>query len=222
VSVVEPELALFQMQGEGVSGDAVELRQSTFGKTPERLDSVDVMLAPDELVIPVVDPEMFIKTDVYQPVVATPAIGVDDAVNVCPAANDGLQRGFGGIGDNFGVNAITPLEQTEDDGFAKRATPSFAPDAPGTKVRFVRFQFTYQRRALHTPLLHTLADAQINRVDRTHRNASQRGALGSRQIQRKVTHKLTKSRLADFRTSEIPIFPIHLKKLACFKNMFAS
>jgi len=35
MSMIEPELALFQMQPEGMFGNAVELRQSAFGKAPK-------------------------------------------------------------------------------------------------------------------------------------------------------------------------------------------
>jgi len=77
------------------------------------------MLSPDELVVAVINPEMLVKTDVYQPVVAAPAIGVDDAVvDVGLAPDDGLQRGLGGVGDNFGVDAAVAFEQAEDDGLA--------------------------------------------------------------------------------------------------------
>ena len=38
------------------------------------------------------------------------------------APNNGLQRGFGGIGDDFGINAVATFEQAKDDGFAIRAT----------------------------------------------------------------------------------------------------
>jgi len=61
---------------------------------------------------------MLVKTDVHQPVVATPAVVVDDAVDVGLAPDDGLQRGLGGVGDDLGVDALTTFEQTRDDGLA--------------------------------------------------------------------------------------------------------
>jgi len=103
--VVEPELAFFQMQVKSMFGNAVELRQSAFGKAPKRLNAIDVMFPPGELVVTVADPEMLVKADVHQPVVATPAVGVDDAVDVGLAPDDGLQRGFGGVGNNFRMDA---------------------------------------------------------------------------------------------------------------------
>jgi len=222
MSMVEPELALFQMQVEGVPGNAIELGESTFGKAPEGLDSIDMMLSLGELVVAVVDPKMFVKTDIHQSVVAAPTVGVDDAADVGFASDDGLQRGFGGIGDNFRVDAIAAFEQTEDDGLAIRATPTFAAYPSGTEVGFVGFKLAGQRRALKTPLVHAASDAQINVVDRTHRYTRERGAFSGGQIQRKVANNLTKSRFADFRTFEVPIFTSHFRKLKCNKNMFAS
>jgi len=66
--------------------------------------------------VAVVAPEVPVKTDVHQPIDAAPAVCVDDAADVGFARNDGLQRGFGGVGDNFCVDAIAAFEQTEDDG----------------------------------------------------------------------------------------------------------
>jgi len=63
MSMIEPELRLFQMQIEGVFGNAVELCPPPFGNAPEGLDAVDVMLSPGELVVTMVDPEMFVKAD---------------------------------------------------------------------------------------------------------------------------------------------------------------
>ena len=60
------------------------------------------------------------------PIVASPAVGVDEAVGVHFAADDGLQRGFGSIGHDFGIDTIASLEQTKDDGFTACATPAFA------------------------------------------------------------------------------------------------
>jgi len=222
MSMIEPELALFQMQVEGLFGDAVELRQSAFGKAPKGFNAVDMMPSPDELVVAVIDPEMFVKTNVYQPVVAAPAIGVDDAVDVGLAPDDGLQRGLGGVGDNFGVDAAVAFEQAENDSFTRGSPPAFAAHPSGTEVGFVGLKLSGQWRTLTAPLTHAASDAQIDVVDRTHRYARQRGTLGGGQIQRKVANNLTKFRLGDFGTSKVPVFTSHIRKLSCHKSMFTS
>lgn len=81
-----------------------------------------------------IDPKVLVQTPINQPIVASPAIGVDDAIGVNFATDDGLQRGFGGIWDDFGINAVATFEQAKDDGFATRTTPTPAPDALGAKV----------------------------------------------------------------------------------------
>jgi len=58
-----------------------------------------------------IDPKMPINPDIHQAVITPPAIGVDNAVGVDLAADDGLQRGFGGVWDDLGVDAVTALEQ---------------------------------------------------------------------------------------------------------------
>ena len=58
--VVEAELRLLQMQVERMTRHAVELDQPTLGVAPEALDAVDVALAPDELVTPVLDAQVLL------------------------------------------------------------------------------------------------------------------------------------------------------------------
>jgi type IV secretion system protein VirB4 len=78
--VVEAVLALLEVQVERVGRHPVELDEPTLGVRPEALDAVDVALAAGEVVLLVVDPQVLLVADVDQAVVATPAVGVDDAV----------------------------------------------------------------------------------------------------------------------------------------------
>ena len=56
---------------------------------------------------------------------------MDHTVGVNFAANNGLQRSFGGIGNDLGVDAVAPFEKAKDNSFATCATSSFAPNAFG-------------------------------------------------------------------------------------------
>ena len=127
MSVIEAELGLLEMQRELVVSHAMKLRQPMFGIAPERLDAVDVSAALDEFIVAVIDPKVLSQAQINQPIVTSPAIGMDDAVGVHFAADDGLQRGFGGIGDDFDIDTIPPPPQAKDDGFATCATPALAP-----------------------------------------------------------------------------------------------
>jgi len=162
MSMVEPEFAPFQMQFEGLFGDAIELRQAAFGKAPKRLNAIDMLLTSNKFVVAVIDPKVLVKADVYQPIVATPTIGMDDAGDVHLAPNNGLQCGFVGIGDDFGVDAIIAFEQAKNDRFAQRAPSAFATNPPCAKVRFIGFECASHRRAFGTPSADPFADAQVN------------------------------------------------------------
>ena len=85
----------------------------------ERLDAIDVSGAFDELIVAMIDPKVLLQTQINPSIVASSAIGVNDAVRIHFTPNNGLQRGFGSIGDDFGINAIGTFEQAKDDGFAR-------------------------------------------------------------------------------------------------------
>jgi len=70
-------------------------------------------LASGEFVIVVINPKVLVKTDIHQPIVTAPTVGMDDAGDVSFSSDNGLQCGFGGSGGNFGVDASAPLEQAE-------------------------------------------------------------------------------------------------------------
>ena len=95
--MVETEFGLLEMQLELVASHAMKLRQPMFGIAPERLDAVDMPRAFDEFVVAVIDPKVLLQTQINQPIVASPAVGVNDAVRIHFTPNNGLQRGFGGI-----------------------------------------------------------------------------------------------------------------------------
>jgi len=58
-------------------------------------------IASRKFVFTMMDAEMFLINHVYQPIVATPAIRVDDALEGYLALNRGLQRLLGGIRDDL-------------------------------------------------------------------------------------------------------------------------
>ena len=98
---------------------------------------------------------------------------MNDAVRIHFTLDDGLQRGFGSIGDNFGINAIGTFEQTKDDGFAIRATPAFASDTLGTEIGLIGFKLARERRVRSAFLGQADTDALVYRIDRAHGKAAQ-------------------------------------------------
>lgn len=57
--------------------NAIELSQTSFSETPERLDTVNMPLTTGKLIITMMNPEVLIKADIDQSVIATPSIGMD-------------------------------------------------------------------------------------------------------------------------------------------------
>ena len=88
--MVETEFGLLEMQLELVASHAMKLRQPMFGIAPERLDAVDMPRAFDEFVVAVIDPKVLLQTQINQPIVASLAVGVDEAIGVHFAADYGL------------------------------------------------------------------------------------------------------------------------------------
>lgn len=74
--MVKAAPGLFQVQLEGLCRYAVELGRPPLGIAPERLNAVDVASAPDEPVVTVADPKMFVIADANQ-AVAPPAVRMD-------------------------------------------------------------------------------------------------------------------------------------------------
>ena len=103
--MVEAKFGLFEMKVKGMSGDAVELEQATFGEAPKALDAVDVMRSASEFVLAMIDAKMLIETQINQPVVPSPTVGVQHGFGSDSATNHRLESGFGGIRYDFGVTS---------------------------------------------------------------------------------------------------------------------
>lgn len=68
------------MQIKSSSGYSVELLQPAFSITPERFNAIDMVLAPSKLIGTVIHSKVFIKTYVYQSIIATPTVRVDHRI----------------------------------------------------------------------------------------------------------------------------------------------
>ena len=102
-----------------MTGNPVELLQTSLGQTPEAFDAIDVVTATaidvvtatGELVSPMINPKMFSITNIDQTIVAAPAVAVNDYLKSQSPTNNGLQTGFGAVGHNLGVDPSMALEQ---------------------------------------------------------------------------------------------------------------
>ena len=94
----------------------------------------------------VLHPEMLLIPQINQTVVPTPPVGVDDAFQGDASPDYALESRLRAIRDDFGVNAIMALEQSENNGFAASAPSSHSFDTAGAEVTFIDFHFAFDRR----------------------------------------------------------------------------
>ena len=138
MAMVESEFSLFEVHSKGVLCNAMELSQPMFGITPKRFNPVDMLRSSNKFIVAVINPEMPINANIHKPIVATPNIGMDHAVGVNFATNNGLQCGFGGVGDDLGVDAAASFEKTKHNGFATYSTTSLV----SPKVGLIGLEFS--------------------------------------------------------------------------------
>lgn len=174
-SRVEPELALFQVQIEGYLSHPSEPAKPGFGETPESLDAVDVGLPLSELVPAVVDSQVLAIADIDQAVVAAPVVGVDHALGFHFASYNRLQRGFGAVRHDLGVDLAVALEDAEDDRLARSTASSLPLNVACTEERLIDFDLPGERELL----LGVLGQSFADRLQKTiHGVAVQVGQFG--------------------------------------------
>jgi hypothetical protein len=140
------------------SGHAVKLHESPFGIRPKGFDAVDVSSAVGKLVLSVVNTIMLLVAQINQAAVAAPGVGMDQAVRIDSAPNDGQQGLSGTIRHDLRIDRASSLEDSKDRGFAIGTPASFAFDAPGAKVGFIDLDLSLERRGLLTELGDPLPD----------------------------------------------------------------
>ena len=187
--MVEPVLALLQVQVEGARRDPVELLEPALSITPETLNAIDVSCAAHELVVAMIDSIMLTVANIYQAIITAPPVRVDDCSERDATANNGLQRGFLAVRHNLRVNASVTLEDAEDDGFTKGSSASFASDSASAEVALIYFDFAARKgRGALTLLSNALSDPEKDSSYATARQSSQLSGMTGRQIECKVAH----------------------------------
>ncbi len=80
--MVEPKLALLEMQIKSGLGQTSKLCKAHFSDAPKVFDTVNMRYFISEFIVSMLDSIMLFITQVYQTVIAFPAIGVDRAFKV--------------------------------------------------------------------------------------------------------------------------------------------
>ena len=165
--MVESKLSFLLMQIEGTLGQAIELGHTYLCIAPETFDPVDVSFTGGELIGAMVNAKMFVKADIYQPIVTRPAIRMVNRSRVDVAPNNPLQFGLGAVRHNFCVDHTLALEQTKDNRLALGTTPSSTSNSLSTEVGLIHHIRTVQRLSLFTGFSQSLMDLQVDRIHRT-------------------------------------------------------
>ena len=195
---------------------ASESIQTGLGKAPEALDAIDMGFTSNELILPVIDTQVLAIADVNQAIVASPAIGIDDAVQGDPTADNALQRRLSAVRDDFCVDAAVAFENAKDGRFAKGPASSLALDAAGAEVGFIHLDLARERRLGLAIFSDTFTDASQITVNGIAIQPRQGSDLGGIQIQREQPDNLPELRLRNSRTNCIPVFRCHDSSLDPF------
>ena len=88
-------------------GNTVKFTHMTLGLVPEVLNAIDVIVAISEK-LGIVDPKV-VKVQHIQHIIASPTVGVNDAIRDHLALYDRNQRGRSRVWDNLRVNLSAPF-----------------------------------------------------------------------------------------------------------------
>ena len=204
--MIKSKFCFFQMQIKGMFRNAIEFCQAPFCKTPERFDAVNMPFATGKLVVAKINPEVLIKTDIDQSVIAAPPIRMNDSIWCNMPTDNSLQCGFGAIRKNLCVYFHLALQNTKNNRFAMSASTSFTSDALRTKIRLIDFYSTLKRRFKFATLSYSLPDFEANGIDRSYRNIGQLRSTSSSKIQSKTANKLLEFSFSNSRTKIVSVF----------------
>lgn len=92
------------------------------------------------------DAEVFLVSQIDEPVITSPTIGMNDAFKVYTSTYDALESGSGAIRNDFRIDVIIAFEQAENNGFSACSTASDAPDPASAGVAFINLDFPFDGR----------------------------------------------------------------------------
>ncbi len=204
--MIEPKLALFQVQVEGCRRDAVELLEPSLGETPKALNPIEVICALHKLVLTMMDSKMLGISGINQAVVTAPTVRVDDGVECDATAHNGLQSALFAVRHDLRVNASVSFEDAEDDGLATCPATALAAHTARAEVRLIHFDLAGgEGRSTLAFFRDAFSDFEKDRGDSLTCQAGKSGRLTGRQIERETAHELTHFTFANFGTPIIAV-----------------
>ncbi len=191
LSMIEPKLALLQVQVERVRVHATAFSEPRFSITPEPFDPVDMAAGSHKFSDSVIDPQMLRITQVDKAIIGAPSVAMDDAIQADFASNDALERISGHIRHNLGVDFSIALVDAKHDRFAPSTTSANTFGPPSSEVGLVDFDMTGERGLVLAVFGDSSADGHKMGVDCVATQTGQFGDLGGVQIQAKELENLS-------------------------------
>jgi hypothetical protein len=191
LSMIEPKLALFQVQVERVWVHATAFGEPSLGITPEPFNPVDMAAGSHKFSDSVINSQMLRVTQVDKAIVGAPSVAMDDAIQADFASNDALERISGHIRYNLGVDFSIALVDAKHDRFAPSTTSANTFGPPSSEVGLVDFDVSGKRRLVLAVFSDSSADGHKVGVDCVATQTGQFGDLGCVQIQAKELENLS-------------------------------
>ena len=94
IAVIKAKFTFFQMEIEGMLMKAPEADESSFSKGPKAFYSIDMGVPVSKFVVAMLNSKVLLIAQIYQTIVATPAIRVNNAFKLHTATNYSLESGF--------------------------------------------------------------------------------------------------------------------------------
>ena len=98
VPIIKPEFAFFQVQVKGCSRDSVEFLKSSFGKRPERFDSIYMGFSTGEFISSMTYTIMLFIAHINQTVMPAPLVGMNNRIRIDLSADNCLEGLLGTVG----------------------------------------------------------------------------------------------------------------------------
>jgi hypothetical protein len=189
--MIEPKLALLQVQVERIRVHAPAFSESRLGITPEPFDPVDMAAGSYKFTDAMIDSQMLRVAQVDKPVVGAPPIAVNDTIQADFASYDALKSVSRHIWHNLGVDFSIALVDAEHDCFSTRTSSANAFRPPSSEVGLVDFDVSGKRGLVLAVIGDSSADGHKVGVDCVAAQAGQFGDLGGVKIQAKELENLS-------------------------------
>ena len=138
--VIEAPFGFFEVGKEGMGANATQPRQSGFGVTPKRFDSIDVAASPGKFILAMMDTVVFVALK-NQSIISTPSISEDCAFGSwTDMPLNHLQKfAFRAVGQGGTDDSSSSFEKADHRNLPRRTTSSDTTNPPWSEVTFIHF-----------------------------------------------------------------------------------